>query len=189
MLNDYIKNPGYAHYDIERLGIVYDGKYYLHNYEIINIGDKDIYTPYLVRSDTETYRNNLFLKKGEKFLVKVKSGFREPIDHIIVDPDELLPVCKAGLKGPGAIVYEDPQGDVKVYNVATDAPFARAGIVDNMTLIKLNGEELAGNDLRTLNHMLLQPAGTELKLLVKAGGDEPREVTVVYWQPAKFQLT
>ena len=180
MLFDYITNPGYARYDIERLGTVYNGKYYLHNYEIINIGDKDIYTPYLVRSDMETYRNNLLLKKGEKYLVKVRSRFREPTGHIIVDPDELLPVCKAGLKGPGAIVYEDPRGDVKVYNVAADAPFARAGIVDNMTLIKLNGKELAGNDLRTLNHMMLQPSGTELDLLVRAGDEKPYEVTVVY---------
>ena len=180
MLSDYIKNPGYARYEIDRLGTIYNGKHYLHNYEIINIGDKDIYTPYLVQSDMESYKEYLFLKKGEKFLVRVKSGFREPADHIVVDPEELFPVCGAGLKGPGAIVYENPSREVKVYNVAADAPFARAGIVDDMTLIKLNGEELAGNDLRTLNHMMLQPGGTELQLLVRAGDGEPHEVTVVY---------
>lgn len=180
MIIDYISNPGYARYDIKKLGTEYKDGRYIHEYSILNVGDKDIFVPYRVESDLESYTDDLFVKKGEHVIVKVLSRQNEAVDHITLDPEEIFPVCRAGLKGPGATVYESPQGEVRVYNIAADCPFARAGITQDMSLIEMDGVQLAGNDLRALNHMMLRPEGDAVNFSVKSGDDEPYEVTVRY---------
>ena len=180
IITDYIMNPGYARYDVEKVGITFKRDYYRHNYRVGNIGDKDICVPYRVQSDVENYTKRLFLKKGESLLIEVKSTRKTGVDHLVIDPEEIYPVCMAGLKGPGATVYENQQGEVKVYNIAADCPFARAGITEDMSLINMEGVDLAGNDLRTLNHMLMRSSGEELTFLVRSGDAEPYEITVRY---------
>jgi hypothetical protein len=180
MLVDHLDNPGYARYELTRNGSVHDNEYCVHNYEIKNVGDKDIFVPYKVNSDMENYTRTLFLKKGESYSLRVKSLQDDALDHVIIDPEEICPVCRAGLKGPGATVYSNQQGEVKAYNIIAGAPFAKAGINENMSIISVNGEDLAGKDPRTLNHMMLRPEGTEVRLSVKQGDAEPYEVTIVY---------
>jgi hypothetical protein len=180
IITDYITKPGYARYEIERLGVELKNGEYIHKYSISNFGDKDIFVPYRVKSDLEEYTKDLFVKKSERVIVRVLSRQNEAIDHITIDPDEIFPVCRAGLKGPGATVYENQQGEVKAYNIAVDAPFARAGITEDMSLVKIDGVELAGNDLRALNHMLLRHDGEEIVFLVRSGEADPYEITVRY---------
>lgn len=180
LLVQYIVNPGYARYDIQKLGTIFKDKYYIHDYEITNVGDKDICVPYRVQSDIENYTKNLLLKKGDRILVKVKSGQKDAADHVVVDPEELYPVCRTGFMGPGATLYENQQGEVKAYNIISDAPFGCAGIREDMSLLRLNGEELAGKGLEALNKLVLRPKGTEIQVLVKPSEGEPREVTVRY---------
>jgi hypothetical protein len=180
MLEDYLMNPGYARFDVRRLDTEYRDGIYVHKYNIRNVSDKDIYVPCRVTSDVENYTKNLWVKKGEQVIIKVLSRQNEAADHIIVDPEEIFPVCKACVKGPGATVYENQQGEVRVYNIISDGPFANAGINEDMSLISVDSVGLPGNDLRSLNHMFLQPAGKEMKLQVIAEGIEPYEVTVLY---------
>ncbi len=181
MLSDYIMNPGYARYEVSGPWLV-ENHGSVQSYVIKNVGDKDIFVPYKVQNDMENYRKDLFLKKGKSCGIYMKStglGF-DTSDVVIIDPEEINPVCRSGLKGPGATVYENQQGEVKAYNIASGAPFANAGINEDISLISINSEKLAGKDLRTLNHMLLQPEGTKIQLMVKAGDAEPYEVTVAY---------
>jgi hypothetical protein len=180
ILTDYVLNPGYARYDIVKLGTIFKDSIYVHNYDIMNVGDKDIVVPYRVNSDMEDYTKDLFVKQGESFLLKVKSRQREAADHVIIDPEEIYPVCQTGLRGPGATLYENQQGEVKAYNIVGDAPFGKAGVTEDMSLLRLNGEELKGKGLRALNLLMLQPEGTVLQMLVKTGVDEPYEVSVKY---------
>lgn len=180
IITDYVMNPGYARYDVAKVGVSLKNDYYVYNYRISNVGNKDIYVPYRVESDVENYEERLFLRKGESTLVEVKSTQKTGGDHICLDPEEIYPVCQAVLKGPGATIYESNSGEVKAYNIATDAPFGKAGITEEMALVKMDGIELAGNDLRTLNHNLLRQEGEEVTLLVRSGDAEPYEVTVRY---------
>jgi hypothetical protein len=180
LLADYLLNPGYARYDIEKVGTGFKCDYYRHNYNIINVGDKDICVPYRVQSDVENYTKNLFLKKGESLSLEVKSRQKDGAGHVVIDPEDIYPVCRAGLKGPGATVYENQQGEVKVYNIIADGPFGRAGITGDMSLLRLNGEELTDKGLETLNNLMLRPEGTELQIQVKSGDAEAYEVTVSY---------
>lgn len=181
LIYDYIKNPGYARYDISGPWLVENHGSML-SYVIGNVGDKDIFVPYRVQTDVEGYTKDLFLKKGKSCGIYIKNtGFGFDTSFVVViDPGEIYPICRAGLKGPGATVYENQQGEVKAYNIASGAPFANAGINEDMSLISINSEDLAGKDLRTLNHMLLQPEGTEIHLMVKTGDAEPYDVTIVY---------
>jgi hypothetical protein len=180
IITDYVLDPGYARYDIEKVGTTFRCDYYRHNYRIINDGNKDICVPYCVQSDVESYTKKLFLRKGESLLVEVKSTIKTGVDHIVVDPEEMYPVCRAGLKGAGATLYENQQGEVKAYNIVSGAPFGDAGITEDMSLLRLNGEELAGKGLDSLNRLMLRPPGAELILLVKSADVEPYEVTVRY---------
>jgi aminopeptidase N len=173
MIVDYVMNPGYARYDIEKTGVKFKSDYYRHSYMISNVGDKDICVPFRVQSDVDNYTKRLFLRVGENLVIEVKCTSGDGDSHIVIDPDEIYPVCLAGLKGPGATVYESKSGEVKAYNIAADRPFASAGITEDMSLIEMEGVALAGNDLRTLNHMLLQRSGEEITFLVGHGEGEP----------------
>ncbi len=180
IITDYVMNPGYARYDIEKVSTTFRCDYYRHNYRINNVGDRDICVPYQVQSDVENYTKKLFVRKGESLLIEVKSTRKAGVDNIVIDPEEIYPVCRAGFKGAGATLYENQQGEVKAYNIVSGAPFGDAGITEEMSLIRLNGEELAGKGLEVLNHLMLRPSDTELVLLVKSGDAEPHEITVRY---------
>lgn len=180
MLIDYLDNPGYARYELTESEPVFNSEYYVRNYEMRNVGDKDIVVPYRVQSDMESYTSELFLKKGASHIFHTKSQRLDTSDIVVIDPEGIYPVCRAGLKGPGATVYSNQQGEVKAYNIASGAPFANAGINEDMSLISINSEDLAGKDLGALNHAMLRPEGTEIRLLVKEGDALPHEVTVTY---------
>ena len=180
VITDYVMNPGYARYEVEKIGVKDKCDYCRHTYKINNIGDKDICVPYRVLSDIDNYTRRLFLRKGESLLVEVKSAHKTGVDHVVVDPEEIYPVCVAGLKGPGATIYENQQGDVRVYNIAVDAPFGKAEITEEMSLVEMNNTGLAGKDLRSLNHNLLRREGEEVTFLVTSGDAEPYEITVRY---------
>jgi hypothetical protein len=180
IITDYVMSSGYARYEVEKVGVTFKGGKYIHSYSILNVGDKDICVPYNVQSDIENYTKRLFLRTGENLLIEVKSMLDDGDSHICIDPEEIYPVCRARLKGPGATVYESKSGEVKPYNIAVDAPFGRAGITEDMSLVKMDGVELAGDDLRTLNHNLLRQEGDEVTFLVRSGDAEPYEITVSY---------
>ena len=180
IITDYVTEPGYGRYKIEYLGVEHKNGEYVHKYNIANVGNKDIFVPYRIESDLEEYTKDLFVKKGDQLTIMVKSSQSEAIDHIRIDPDEIFPVCETGLKGPGATVYENQQGEVKPYNIAVDGPFGKAGITEDMSLVKMDGAELAGNDLRALNHMLLHSSGGEVTFLVRSGDADPYEIKVAY---------
>ncbi len=180
VLSDYLIKPGYAHYTISKTGSVERCTHYRHTFELRNAGDKDICTEFSVETDWEKYRKKLILKKGETRFIKVESSNKDDSELIFVDPDSTSPVLEDGLRGSGGIVYKNPQGEVKCINVVEDSPLANAGIRDNMTLLKVNDEELTAKDLHELNYMLLQPEGSQLILLVQAGEEPPYEVTVSY---------
>ncbi len=180
IITDYITEPGYGRYKIDYLGVEHRNGEYVHKYSIANVGNKDIFVPCRIESDLEEYTKDLFVKKGDQVPIMVKSSQSETIDHIKIDPEEIFPVCEAGFKGPGATVYENQQGEVKPYNIAVDGPFGKAGITEDMSLVKMDGVELTGNDLRALNHMLLRKAGEDVMFLVTSGGAEPYEIAVRY---------
>jgi aminopeptidase N len=180
IITDYVLNPGYARYDVEKAGVKYKCDYYRYTYMIHNRGDKDICVPYRVKSDVENYTKKLFLRKGDSISIEVKSTQKTGVGHLVVDPEEIYPVFRVGLMGAGATLYANQQGEVKAYNIAVDGPFGKAGITEEMSLIEMNAVELAGNDLRALNHMMLRPEGEEVTFLVRSGNAELREITVRY---------
>ncbi|UCD06439.1 MAG: hypothetical protein JSV98_04205 [candidate division WOR-3 bacterium] len=180
IITDYVLNPGYARYDVEKVDVKYKCDYYRHTYVIHNTDDKDICVPYRVKSDVEKYTKRLFLKKGESISIEVKSTQKDGAEHLVVDPEEIYPVFRVGLIGAGATLYANQQGEVKAYNIAVDGPFGRAGIREDMALVKMNGKELIDNDLRTLNHMMLRPEGEEVTLMVRSDDAELHEITVRY---------
>lgn len=178
---DYLEKPGFAEYTIKKVGVLEENGHYIHTFEIENVGDKIIYTNLKVESPLENYTKKLVIKKKGRFIIKVKSLDKLADDIVIkVDPDNIFPIWKSGMRGCGGIVYVTPGKEIVFYGVIDDAPLARAGIKNGMKLLKIDGEELAGKDLEELNLILLKPAGTHLKLLVKSGKKEPGEVIVVY---------
>jgi len=180
IVTDYVMNPGYARYVVEKADVKYKCDYYRHTYVVHNRGDKDICVPYRVKSDVEKYTKRLFVRKGESTSIEVKSTRKAGGVHLVVDPEEIYPVFRAGLKGAGATLYANQQGEIKAYNIAVDGPFGRAGIREDMALVKIDGAELVDYDLRTLNHMMLRTEGEEVTILVKDADAELREVTVWY---------
>ncbi|UCD19244.1 MAG: hypothetical protein JSU64_07445 [candidate division WOR-3 bacterium] len=180
LLKDYIMNPGYARYRMQKLVTKFTGKYYVHWYVIENVGDKDICVPYRVKSDLANYTRTFFLKQGQDLSIYVESEHEDAVDHVTIDPAGIHPVCRAGLKGAGATLYENQQGEVKAYNIIDEGPFGAAGITEDMSLLRLQEEELAGKGLEALNQLTLRPPGTEFVLLVRSGDTEPYEITVRY---------
>jgi len=177
---DYLYNPGYAKYLIIQKEIKQRKGYFIHCYEIKNIGDKDICSEMQVKSDKESYTGRLWLEKGKTITVDVKSSSQNDSALIVIDPREVLPVWPSGYRCLGGMVYRNDKNEIIFFNIIEKCPLAAAGIKNGMHMLSVDGENLAEKDLRSLNYLLIRPIGTKLKLLVKEQQPSPIEVIVSY---------
>lgn len=174
---DYLTKPGFARYRIVMNKVVATGGIYHHTYSIENVSDKDIYAPVLVKSSLQTRTTFLKLAKGQSALIAVRTRTIDEKGLISVDPENILPVWRHGIRGGGGFLYLDPKGNPRFIWIMKDSPFARVGIKNKMTLLEVNGKKVATTSVEELNRIFFRPRETVVKVKVK---ELPAPVLVRY---------
>jgi hypothetical protein len=167
LFNDYLYDSGLARYQLKKTKTIRNNSFFINNYEIRNVSDKDIYTILLVKSSIEEYRKKIKISKNKSYQLKIKTKIKNEIPTVVIDPEEVFPIWEEGVRGGGGLVYVNPKNDAKFTWVMEDSPFDKAGIKDNMTLLKINNQDTKGKDLHELNNLLFNPSGSEVVLMVK----------------------
>jgi hypothetical protein len=174
---EYLTKPGFARYRLVMHKVVLRGKIYHFTYSIENVSDKDIYVPVLVKSSLVTKRVFLKIAKGHDALIDVRTRTLDEKELVTVDPENVLPVWRGGIRGGGGFLYFDPKKQPRFIWVMKGSPFARAGIKDKMTLLEVDGKKIVTSSVEELNRVFFQPRDTELKVRVK---ELPTPVVVRY---------
>jgi hypothetical protein len=180
LISGYLDKPGYAEYTIQRVDLDQKDGYWPHLFVISNICEKDFFTKIHLQSDICDSVQNVFIPAGQSAKIAVRSRKSSGPVVLEVDPDGIFPVRQHGLRSVGGMVYRDGRGRILFINVIPHAPLSDAEIQDNMILHSVDGMNLSGKTIESLNDLLVRQAGTRLRLMVQKKDEEPYEVTVVY---------
>lgn len=180
LFSDYVKEPGYATYRIEKTGSRHSGSKTMQVYRLINTSHRTIVSQASFRSAIDSGNFHLHLKPGKGMKIKIACANEADIPDIRPDTSRTLPFMPDGLTGGGSTAFRTTSGKVLFFSTVPHTPMGEAGIQDGMELLQIDGQDVAGWSAEKLTESLMQPKGRDLRLLVKEGKGHISEIVVHY---------
>jgi aminopeptidase N len=177
--DDFLNKPGLAEYAINIMSEKF-GHAYLHTIEITNTGNMELFADCRINADSQWETIYLYIPKGEKKTVHIKSKKPDTTNLISIDPEEVFLVREQGMVSPGAKLYTDSAGKVRVTTIVEGSPFQKAGLQDNMIILSINGENISDKDIYEQNKYIQRMKGTKLKIATHSEKLKEIEYIVCY---------
>lgn len=134
----------------------------------------------------EQYVDDLFLYDVDKDALKewIYKGYVAGLDDIyagyytVEETQELMETTTGEYLGIGALMSQNMEtGVVTLINVFNESPAEKAGLLDGDFLYKVDGEDIAGEDLTNIVSKVKGEEGTSVEITVLRG-EELKEITV-----------
>jgi len=177
---DYLNKSGFAEYSTKIISSKKKGSEYTHIIEIKNTGSKELFTNICKNTDLQHDTINIYIPKGKKEIIEVKSTKPDTTNIVIIDPDNMYLVRRQGIRSPGTQFYTDKNGNIGVALIIPDSPFGKAGIKEFSTIVSIDGEDISKKDIFQQALLIQRIKGTKLKVIAKASDNKEIEYIVEY---------
>ncbi len=180
MFSDYVNEPGYATYRIGKTGSRHSGGKTIQVYRLVNTCNRIIISDAEFCNSTDTIVRHIHLKPGKQVKLKIACANETDTPHFVPDTSRTYPIMPYGLRGGGSTAFRTADRNVLFFSTVPHTPLSEAGIKDGMELLQVEGEDVTGWTAEKLTESLMQPRGTNLRLLIKEGKGVVSEIIVHY---------
>ncbi len=180
MFSDYVNEPGYATYRIEKSGSRHSGSKTIQVYRLTNTSSRIIISDAEFCSSVDTLMRHIHLKPGKQVKLRIACANVTETPHFIPDTSKTFPFMPYGIRGGGSTAFRTADGRVLFFFTVPHTPLFEAGIRDGMELLQVEGEDVTGWTAEKLTESLMQPRDTDLRLLIKEGKGVVSEIIVHY---------
>jgi len=177
---DFLDKPGFAEFTGKTENLGKQGGQFKYRITISNTGNKYLFTNMLLNNykKTDTVIVSIPAGQSKTFEVFSKDTLSTPL--FIVDPDEVFMVRNQGLRSPGAKLYTDANGKLRVTGIVENSPFYKTGIKNNDVIESIDGQDLTKNDVYAQHRFIHRQEGTTMKVTVMNNENKPIEHSLVY---------
>ena len=156
---DFVNKCGLAEYTTSIKSSKKIGQEYVYSVEIANTGNKELFTNICSNTDLQHDTIYVYVSKGEKKIIEVKSTKPDTTNLIIIDPEDVFLARRQGMLSPGAKLYTDNNGKLKLTGIVEGSPFQKAGLKDNMIIASIDGQDISKKDIYEQHSLIQQMKG------------------------------
>jgi len=177
---DFLKKPGFAKYAIQYKKGEKQDSIFKHCLQIENTGDKVLFTKFIKNNLNKKDTGFIYLTPGVTNEIIVFSYTSDTSNLLLIDPDNVFLVKEEGIVSPGAKLYRENTGLIRIFEILPESPFGKSGLENNSKIVSINNNKMTDFDFGQLNNFLLQKKGHLFNVVIEDSYNKQQIFNIQY---------